>query len=57
LKNRYDSLTGDVLLGAGIISYLGAFTSEFREECVQDWIAACISDRIPSAALASSEQK
>lgn len=55
LKARYDALTGDVLLGAGMISYLGAFTSEFRDECVQDWIASCIEEKVPSAALAQAQ--
>ena len=35
------ALTGDCLIAAGIISYLGAFTPSFRERCVTDWVAAC----------------
>ena len=38
-----------------MISYLGAFTSEFRDECVLDWTSSCIHERIPSAALASAD--
>lgn len=29
----YDNLTGDVLISAGIVAYLGAFTSAFRQVC------------------------
>ena len=30
LSRQYDNLTGDVLVSAGIVAYLGAFTSAFR---------------------------
>uniref|UniRef100_A0A8C2XK45 Dynein axonemal heavy chain 3 n=1 Tax=Cyclopterus lumpus TaxID=8103 RepID=A0A8C2XK45_CYCLU len=29
----YDNLTGDVLISAGVIAYLGAFTAGFRQDC------------------------
>ncbi len=29
---RYDNLTGDMLISAGVISYLGAFTMAYREQ-------------------------
>ena len=28
---KYNSLTGDVLISAGVVAYLGAFTSAFRQ--------------------------
>ena len=28
---QYDNLTGDVLISSGIVAYLGAFTSAFRQ--------------------------
>lgn len=34
---RYLNITGDVLLSAGVVAYLGAFTVDFRivsEHCV-----------------------
>uniref|UniRef100_A0A8C0JFG0 Uncharacterized protein n=1 Tax=Chelonoidis abingdonii TaxID=106734 RepID=A0A8C0JFG0_CHEAB len=41
LQNRYDNLTGDVLISAGVIAYLGAFTSAFRQACTKDWSKLC----------------
>ena len=38
LQLIYDNLLGDVLISAGVIGYLGAFTAVFRDECVRDWI-------------------
>ena len=34
---QYDNLTGDVLLSASIVAYLGAFTAAFRQEQLVDW--------------------
>jgi dynein heavy chain len=34
----YTNLTGDVLISSGMIAYLGAFTSTFREELTGKWI-------------------
>ena len=31
LTTQYDNLTGDILISAGIVAYLGAFTSAFRQ--------------------------
>ena len=33
LSQQYENLTGDVLVSAGIVAYLGAFTSAFRSVC------------------------
>ena len=33
LRRQYDNLTGDVLVSAGVVAYLGAFTSAFRQVC------------------------
>lgn len=41
LQNTYDNLTGDVLISAGVIAYLGAFTAGFRQECTKDWTKLC----------------
>ncbi|KAH0630137.1 hypothetical protein JD844_012805 [Phrynosoma platyrhinos] len=47
LQNTYDNLTGDVLVSAGVIAYLGAFTAGFRQECSQDWSKLCKDKNIP----------
>lgn len=41
LQSTYDNLTGDVLISAGVIAYLGAFTAGFRQDCVKSWTALC----------------
>ncbi|MEE6501786.1 hypothetical protein FKM82_004321 [Ascaphus truei] len=47
LQNTYDNLTGDVLVSAGVIAYLGAFTAGFRQECTRNWSKLCMSKMIP----------
>uniref|UniRef100_A0A3B3UAK3 Dynein axonemal heavy chain 12 n=1 Tax=Poecilia latipinna TaxID=48699 RepID=A0A3B3UAK3_9TELE len=49
LQNTYDNLTGDVLISAGVIAYLGAFTSGFRQNCTKTWTSLCQSKNIPSS--------
>uniref|UniRef100_A0A8C9Y7R2 Dynein axonemal heavy chain 12 n=1 Tax=Sander lucioperca TaxID=283035 RepID=A0A8C9Y7R2_SANLU len=49
LQNTYDNLTGDVLISAGVIAYLGAFTAGFRQDCTKSWTKLCQSKSIPSA--------
>ena len=41
LGKRYNNITGDVLLSAGVVAYLGAFTVDFRQECVKEWHVIC----------------
>ena len=31
LAQHYENLTGDVLIASGVVAYLGAFTSAFRQ--------------------------
>ena len=50
LQAKYDALTGDVLLSAGVMSYLGAFTIEFRRDTVQQWVdLLCAAGLVVSA--------
>ncbi|XP_055503511.1 dynein axonemal heavy chain 12 [Leucoraja erinacea] len=49
LQLVYDNLTGDILVSAGVIAYLGAFTAAFRHECIIDWTNICKSKNIPSS--------
>ncbi|XP_037391966.1 dynein heavy chain 3, axonemal [Pygocentrus nattereri] len=44
---RYTNLTGDVLLSSGTVSYLGAFTVDFRVECQREWHKLCKRRKIP----------
>uniref|UniRef100_A0A8C9MKM4 Dynein axonemal heavy chain 12 n=1 Tax=Serinus canaria TaxID=9135 RepID=A0A8C9MKM4_SERCA len=47
LQVEYDNLTGDILISAGVIAYLGAFTAGFRQECTKDWSKLCEEKKIP----------
>uniref|UniRef100_A0A8C2FTF9 Dynein, axonemal, heavy chain 12 n=1 Tax=Cyprinus carpio TaxID=7962 RepID=A0A8C2FTF9_CYPCA len=49
LQCTYDNLTGDVLISAGVIAYLGAFTASFRHDCTKMWAKLCKSKKIPSS--------
>uniref|UniRef100_K3WBA0 Uncharacterized protein n=1 Tax=Globisporangium ultimum (strain ATCC 200006 / CBS 805.95 / DAOM BR144) TaxID=431595 RepID=K3WBA0_GLOUD len=43
----YSRLTGDVLMSAGVVAYLGPFTSVYRQEAVNDWVRRCKQLNIP----------
>ena len=42
-------MTGDVLISSGMIAYLGAFNSVFRDELASQWVEACLSKKIPNS--------
>ncbi|XP_068431186.1 dynein axonemal heavy chain 3 isoform X2 [Clinocottus analis] len=44
---RYNNLTGDILLSSGTVSYLGAFTVDYRIECQEQWHILCKEKKIP----------
>ncbi|KAM7373014.1 hypothetical protein PAMP_007900 [Pampus punctatissimus] len=44
---RYTNLTGDILLSSGTVSYLGAFTVDYRIECQERWHILCQEKKIP----------
>ena len=50
LQNQYENIVGDVLLSAGMIAYLGAFTASYRDDCVAAWAAQLKDKKIPCAA-------
>ena len=37
----YENLTGDMLIAAGMISYLGTFTMAFRDGIADSWVSMC----------------
>eukprot|EP00946_MAST-07B_sp_MAST-7B-sp1_P002765 g2765.t1 len=37
LAFAYKNVVGDILLSSGIVAYLGAFTSNYRTECLKAW--------------------
>jgi dynein heavy chain len=56
LAITYVNLTGDVLISSGMIAYLGAFTSVFREELAADWVKNCEEREIPNGGKFSLEK-
>ncbi|KAA0715776.1 Dynein heavy chain 7, axonemal [Triplophysa tibetana] len=47
LGQLYNNLTGDILISAAIVAYLGAFTSSFRQRATEEWIDMCKTRGIP----------
>ena len=47
LSSQYDNVTGDVLLSAGIVAYLGVFTTTYRSSCVSLWANMLELEGIP----------
>ncbi|CAG0883773.1 unnamed protein product [Cyprideis torosa] len=56
LAEKYDNITGDVLISAAIVAYLGPFTVEFRQRCVSDWVKQALDIGIPCSAQFSLHQ-
>ena len=47
LTSKYERLTGDILLSAGLVAYLGAFPFEERDQQIRDWQAKARELEIP----------
>lgn len=41
LGERYYTLTGDILIGSGVVAYLGVFTTQYRQQQVENWVQIC----------------
>ncbi|CAM9368513.1 unnamed protein product [Chrysoparadoxa australica] len=50
LSVTYMNLTGDVLVSAGVMAYLGPFTAVFRQQQLAKWVAECKGKSIPCSA-------
>jgi dynein heavy chain len=48
LAITFVNLTGDVLISSGMIAYLGAFNSVFRDELADLWVKGCEEKEIPN---------
>jgi dynein heavy chain len=55
LASSYTNVTGDVMLSAGIIAYLGAFTTKYRESCISVWADMLTEVNIPCSASSSKD--
>lgn len=49
LHASHDKLTGDVLVSAGLLAYLGPFTAVYRQQQMVSWVAALKEFDIPSS--------
>jgi dynein heavy chain, axonemal len=49
LAGKHRTLTGDMLISAAVISYLGAFTMALRDEVISKWVAECKARGIVSS--------
>eukprot|EP00803_Ostreobium_quekettii_P003694 evm.model.scf_198.7 EVM.evm.TU.scf_198.7 scf_198:70733-88803(+) len=49
LGEVYTRLMGDMLISAGVISYVGAFTMPWRNKVSTKWVQACKQKGIPSS--------
>jgi dynein heavy chain len=50
LAVRYRNLTGDVLIAAGFLAYLGPFTQHYRDRMLMEWVQHCRGMAVPSSA-------
>ncbi|RLN75627.1 hypothetical protein BBJ28_00023466 [Nothophytophthora sp. Chile5] len=46
LQVMYDNVVGDIMLASGVIPYLGAFTSGYRERAVAQWCTKLLKQQI-----------
>ncbi|KAL0216159.1 hypothetical protein P9112_008343 [Eukaryota sp. TZLM1-RC] len=47
LTEQLNTLIGTMVVAAGSLSYLGAFTTEYRQEMIMQWIKLCEDRHIP----------
>ncbi|XP_072468815.1 dynein axonemal heavy chain 7 isoform X2 [Notamacropus eugenii] len=47
LGHLYVNLTGDILISSGVVAYLGAFTSSYRQIQTDEWTLSCKERDIP----------
>ena len=50
LDVKLSTLVGDILVSAGCVAYLGAFTMKYRKELIEDWRQLCETNSIPISA-------
>lgn len=39
--DRYDRLTGDIVIASGVVAYMGPFTMSFRIRQIATWVKRC----------------
>lgn len=56
LEDDLHNLTGNILLTAACIAYLGPFTAVYREDLLAEWIASARSKKLPASNIFSLER-
>lgn len=49
IKEQIKKLVGNVFLSCACISYYGAFTGQYRQELVNEWVIGCREKNIPTS--------
>lgn len=49
LTQELACVPGDVLVAAACVAYLGAFSTEYRNELTAEWVVKCREEKIPSS--------
>ena len=47
LAETYNNVTGDIVLAAGVIAYLGAFIASYRDDAIKQWSSLLRQKSIP----------
>jgi dynein heavy chain len=47
LAETYNNVTGDIVLSAGVIAYMGAFIASYRDDAIKQWSTLLRSKNIP----------
>jgi len=47
LEDRFNNISGDMLLSAAMIAYLGPFTAVFRKRALKNWVKKCHELEMP----------
>ncbi|KAM9486846.1 dynein axonemal heavy chain 7-like [Clarias gariepinus] len=56
LGELYINLTGDILISAAIVAYLGVFTLSYRQSATEEWIELCKARGIPCSKIVSMKR-
>lgn len=51
LTQVFNNIVGDVLIGSGVVSYMGPFTANFRDRVISDWIRLCAEMKVSSCGM------
>jgi dynein heavy chain, axonemal len=44
-----NNLTGNILLAAAFVAYIGPFSADYRDAMLKKWISRCLELKIPTS--------